>query len=198
MKVKYLPRDYNQKLHGCLVTYKNRVYMCRVDEDNHEILTLSLLGGKPQLKISACDDDLDIHSVSLGFFNHSGKYAMYVKRIPYRQTRQGVTTNNVTVEGLTDDGLIPTNNTNLIDKGAQDGFDGRYPNLSEVQSMFSDPEYRSIAMSIDVAITRKGVVYYRGQRAGVYDFSKNEIHVPNAAFSQMMSKFLSSYSWSVV
>ncbi len=199
MKVKYLRQDYTQKLHGTLVTYKGRVYYCNVDEDT-EVLKLTTLGSNKVIhKVVPEDTDLDIDSVKLGFFNCREPYSIYVKRLPLRQVRQGVSLNNISVSALTERGElvgIATSTFNAVE--VQNGFDGSWPDLKTAIELLKIPGKHSIALTQDAALTSQGHVFYRGELAGRYDFARNEVNIPNNTFSQLMSKFLSAYSWKVI
>lgn len=154
------------------------------------------LGKQPAHSIAPTDPLLDVESPPVGYFNHDGD-AYHVIRYPYKQFSQGLTDRNTNIVDI-DGGHTESS---LYIQGVEDMIVGKYPTFEECWKML-DEEWHSVAVSIDVALSRHGVgypttVYYKGEVVGFINPNSMKVIVPSSERGWIVSRYLAPFGWEI-
>jgi hypothetical protein len=205
MKHNWLAADIHTRFDTTILRYKGMPYYvrCPPGETNLTLYKLDRLD-MAYKTIDAWDDDLDVSSVPLGFFNCDAiGAAIYAMRMPYRKFKQGVCSNNTSLRYVTANGRMEETGdvqAYLISAGFGKSLEGNFPSLKAALSEFANPlmaHFKSVALSRHVALARTGAVFYREEMVGKYDFKTNVLDVPGSQFADITSLYLSGFDWRV-
>lgn len=202
MRNKYNGDDLKARLGGTILRYKNIPYMCEVEGQNLSLYNLET--GSLQVRIEPDDQNLDISSLTLGFINieHPDyKMAVYLKREPFRQYRQGVDLSRLTQVVLRDKLTSPIHFKYLQCKGLLDCVLDRYPSFIEAMEKITRKGFYSVALSKNVAIKREGEllkVFVKSDEVGYIRMGDKKVILPKTDQSGIHAFFLSQvYGWIV-
>lgn len=202
MRNKYNGDDLKARLGGTVLRYKNVPYMCEVEGQNLSLYNLE--NGTLQARIEPDDPFLDISSLTLGFMNleHPDyKMAVYLKREPFRQYRQGVDLSRLTQTILRNGLSGPIHWKYLQCKGLLDCVLERYPSFSEAVEKITKKGFYSVALSKNVAVKREGEllkVFVKTDEVGYIRMGDKKVILPKTDQSGIHAFFLSQvYGWIV-
>lgn len=165
MRNKYKGADIRARLGGTIIRYKGQPYHCEVEGEIvalHDIIDKRLIA-----RVSPEDPQLDISSLTLGYFNIKDK-AVYAARQPFRRYKQGVDIFSLTYSTA---GAERTRfeADQMYCQGFIDGLNQKYPSLKMALKMLKDKTHSSVAISQEVAVVddaRNIKIYIKGEEAG--------------------------------
>jgi len=204
MKNKFLSRDYSQKLNGTFIRYKGLCYYAVVTEEGQISLRMPqhYSSAKGAFFVSPTDDDLDISSIPLGYFNYApNACAIYVKRLPLRNTKQGVSVNNITASMCLESSLSHVTSSTVLTASFADAVNDKFPTLSSAREMVSTT-WHSVAISRDISLSRRSPdicnVFYKEDNIGAYKLSDSTLEITNWTFGYLLSKLVSNFEWRIL
>lgn len=201
MKNKFMERDFVQKIDQTFVRFRGKTYWARCAPGSEEIqLFKNHHAERPVLKVSGFDDDLDISSIPLGYFNSAThKAAMYITRNPVRKVKQGVSLHNTVCDLLLANDFRGIANESVFQDSVSEGFDGKYPSIPSAIAMIQKSSWYSVALCNNVSVAAKDKetcsVFFKKDCIGVYTHKTNILSIPNDHFSPMISKFVAKHRW---
>jgi hypothetical protein len=203
MNNKYTGEDVKARLSGTILRYRGVPVLCEVSTDN--ILTLFSLegGGGIVAQVQPDDRDVDISSLTLGFVNidHPDyRLAVYLKREPLRQYRQGVELARLTQTVLRN-GMTNVHHKILQSKGIVECVLDRYPSFEHAVLLITKKNFHSVALSKNVAIKRDGEllkVYVKTDEVGYIRLGEKKLIVPKTENSFYSMYFLSEITGWVI
>jgi len=192
---KYSGDDVKARLSGTIIRYKKVPYLCEVENSSHLSL-YSLEGQGLAVRVESNDPDVDISSLHLGYVNidiPDYSLAVYLKREPLRQYRQGIDLSRLTQFPLRS-GCGPLHHKVLMCKGLVDNELNRYPTLEQAINKITKKSYYSVALSRDVAIKRedhRAKVYVKDIEVGYLTLGTNIVTIPKGEnYSKYACHFL--------
>lgn len=166
MRNKYKGQDIRARLGGTILRYKGIPYYCEAEGEIialHDIVDKRLIA-----RVSPDDQQLDISSLTLGYFNIKDK-AVHAARQPHRRYKQGVDIYSLQYKVA---GAERTRfeADQMFCKGFVDGIMGHYPTLlGGIEALTKLKTHTSIAISQDVAIALGKsalMIFIKGDEAG--------------------------------
>lgn len=187
MRNKYTGQDIRARLENTIIRYNGKPYICGCEG---EIIVLYDVISKAIMHRKEPDDPgLDVSSIDLGYMNLEipRKCAVYLRRNPLRQYRQGVDLRNLEYEVLT----LPKHRFGISYEymncqGFLDSYEGKFPSFKKATAMLLVEGWFSAALSKDVAILRDGDVFkvsFKGGEVGWGKLGSNHVLVPKTEVS---------------
>lgn len=172
MLIKDVPKkDHNQFFRGTFLKLIKTGKWVHVIDVVEGVLRYCEPGVPEYKKIEFKDSNVEIIPPKLGYINHP-KLAAYAHRVPKRVMFAGPTAS--TIEHLVPvahplmDRYTISDHIQRFSGAWVDTFEGKYPNLVEIRDRFlADKECHSAAFDRQFCITRKGDVYYKGNKTPV-------------------------------
>lgn len=202
MRVKYLSRDMETRVHGGIAFYRGQPFYVELSRENR--LSLSPLTGEGDpILIASNDPELDVSSPSLGYINFGG-YANYVMRRPERRFKQVVSPQSLICERVMTGGFVgPDTLLNMLfSKEGESMLLGKYPSVKEaLERINSGKKVVSVAVSRDTAIAKDSFgtlrVYNKLEQVGYVREGTNIVVIPKDELAWVISKCLEGYDWVV-
>lgn len=156
MRNKYRGEDLRARLDQTYVRYDNVPYYCRTE--GPIICLYTVVKGALFLKVEPDDPRLDISSIELGYANnYQHQVSVYLKRIPHRNYKQGISPACMTSKVLVSRGNAFSLNPQhtLSDIGFTNMCAEKYPKFEEAIDLITNKKWHSVALSKEVAICRE-------------------------------------------
>jgi len=200
MKCRYPDRDLTARLDNSICRYQGvPVYIRHTDANE---LTLYLLNNLQIVfkRISSDDEDLDISTIPMGYYQYTPRQVVYVSRRPVRRWKQGVEADALDFKFLN---VANARHINIYTKAFEDMVMGRYPSLEETLKNFeSSEETMEIAIHRDVVLEylpnlKLVHVHYKGEEVGFLILGTKTVIVPSSERAWVISYHLSGFTWEV-
>lgn len=199
MRVKYEIKDLGMRLSGGVILWNDLPYY--VQDVTKQSLLLLRLGESDSVTVSIKDEKLQLDIPELGYMNTQGQ-AHYVMRLPRRQYKQSLTAANCRKHtvGAPKTTSLPANW--LGTKAFDSMLRGIYPDVHQAFANLDAGTVRSVAISQEVAISMDNLqikrIYYKTKPIA-YTSPELEgiIKVPAGNYAEIISHYLSDFSWSV-
>jgi hypothetical protein len=202
MRVKYLARDMETRIHGGIAFYRGEPRYVEV-VDRNQVRLSSLTGAVAPIIVGVADENLDVSSPPLGYINYSG-HANYVMRRPERRFKQVVNAQNLICERVMTGTYVGPDQLNnmLFSREGEDMLMGRYPSVKDaIERMTLNKKVISVAISRDIAIARDSFgttrVYNKLEQVGYLREGTNTVVIPKHELAWVISKCLEGYDWTV-
>jgi hypothetical protein len=196
MRNKYKGEDIKARLGGTIIRYKGIPVKVEV-QDLGQLALFSLEGhGLIASNVDPEDVNIDISSLTLGYLNidHPDyKLAVYLKREPARQYRQGIDVQRLTQTVLRSNGA-GVHPKILEGKCLVDCVANNYPSFSQAMKLLVEKGFFSVALSRDVAVQReydKLKVFVKEIEVGYVRMGTKKVIVPTTDTSCYAIFFLS-------
>lgn len=166
--------DLRTILLECIFLYKgNPVRVLRIDDE--QSVTAYDFQAHNHIKIALNDPEMSYEPFPLGFVN-GPKEAAYMLRLPIRQYRQGLHSENTSIVSLGERqrrdwhlGIFQEN------KYIMQVAKGIYPSLAEaIDEICKDEKIVSRAISRNFAIENTGSLFFKDARVGLIDFDTGQ------------------------
>ena len=161
MRNKYRGKDLEDRLGGTIIRYKEIPYRCRIAG---EILVLSsLVENVNVVNVEPDDERLDISSIQLGYVNSTQyKQCAYLKRLPLRRYKQGITHDAVSFRVLkspVEEQLATRSADYIYSPDFLDMCSNTYPDYETAKVMLTKADarkkiYKSVALSKEIALLK--------------------------------------------
>jgi len=202
MKAKYIPLDYQARLHGGVILWDNVPHIIQVDGSDLHILDLTSQDYVAR-RINPHDDRLDIGSIELGYIN-TEQGAYYLSRMPARQFQQSITRKSIVEYFLSIRGIEATGRGRsewLYTKAFRESYTKKYPSFNRAVELIQTEGRSSVALSRDVAITVDDLgtvkVFHKLEPVGVITSGSNVVRVPNSEKGWIVSMYLDGFGWEI-
>lgn len=199
MRNKYKGADIRARLGSTIIRWKGRPFWCEVEGET--INLMDIVTKQSIARVDPDDTDLDISSLTLGYFN-IGDCAVFLARQPLRRYKQGVDPNLLTIATLSNSHRVDANG--ILCQGLVDGLMDRYPMFKEAIKKVS--KVQSVALSRDVALLRDKdlvKVHVKGSEVGWIKLgatTMDKVYVPPSDTSWITVYILQQTSdqWEVI
>lgn len=208
MRVKYLPQDLNQRLHGGIAFYDGKPVMVSIGGDSGTSIFITSFPKEGELvEIDENDEKFDISSPALGWVNGKTR-CLYVYRRPERKYKQTLSQSSVSffnpLKNANDQNTFEDfvdNNSMFFSEAFKNMLLNEYPSNEEVFKALDAGKVKSRAINRDVAITVDSFgiarVYFKTEVVGVIRVDERVVDVPHSEHSWIISKYLSEFNWRV-
>ena len=187
MRNKYRGQDIRSRLENTIIRYNGKPFLCGVDGET--IILYDLISRAVMHRKNPDDPGLDVSSIDLGYMNLEipRKCAVYLRRNPVRQYRQGVDLRALDYEALT----LPKHGFGVSYEymncqGFIDSYNGKFPTFKKAIAMITVEGWYSVALSKDIAILRDNDVFkvnFKGNEVGWGRIGTNKVLVPKTEVS---------------
>jgi hypothetical protein len=202
MRQKYKGDDIRARLNGTIIRWKGVPYLADVSGDG-QIALLDVATGNLIARIESDDDNIDISSINIGYvniINPDYKTAVYLKREPTRQFRQGIAIDHLTQKVLRKD-LNSVPRGAIMSTGFVDAVMGRFPSIDGAFDLITKKGWFSVAISRDIAVRREAdllKVYLKESEVGYIRLGTKKLIVPKTEQSYYHVALLSDIKgWEV-
>lgn len=179
--------DTRQRIHRTICMYDGKpMYVSVMDVDLVGLYPLRRERGEPN-HVRVTDKKFSYKSVPLGYINYQNN-ALYVMRIPARQTRAGISPENLTTIPQ-----VPTEDF-FLTKAFEDCILGKHPGLRTAVKSLLDVKAASVAVHRHVALswyTKDFLrVQYRGTDVGKFDVQNNMFIFNNTPWRSFLERIV--------
>jgi len=203
MRQKYKGDDVRARLHGTIIRWKGLPYCCDVASGDATIGLQDIANGNLIGRVESDDIDLDISSINIGYVNiidPDYKMAVYLKREPLRQFKQGLSIDHLTQKTLRNS-VSSVPKQKIMSRGFVDAVIGKFPSVKEAIDLISKKGWYSVAVSRDVALKRENdllKVYIKDTEVGYMKLGTDRLIVPKTEQSYYHIIWLNDISgWEV-
>lgn len=203
MRCVFRGNDLIQKIDRTVCRYKGTPYYCKaVGNDKVELSPVHNLTN-PYTIIHVNDDDFDVSSLPLGYFQKSKTTVCFVERKPIRRWKQGIDSQGIKIFGISQDDM-KHHPEQIFCQGFTDSIENKFPDCHQGIAILrkSVDKDMEIAISRDVAL--KWIcdlqvihVYYRMKIVGMIPIDSHTVFIPSNDISWIITRYLSSFNWEV-
>lgn len=187
MRNKYRGQDIRARLENTIIRYNGKPYLVGVDGEIiilYDIITKAIIHRK-----NPDDPGLDVSSIDLGYvnINEPRVCAVYLKRNPIREYKQGINLRSLEYDALT----LPKHRFGVGSdmmqcQGFLDSYNGNFPTLKEGIKRITIDGGHSVALNKDVALLRDVdilKVYFKQDEVGWIRVGTNKVTLPKTETS---------------
>lgn len=169
--------DLNTLFLQTVIRYKKQPVYVKAITNNRELVLQALENVKEKFpEISLTDSDLDFTPVPLGFANYNGN-AFYLSRIPSRQYKQGLASNNLVVDCLTEGNktaLASKELKKVCNRSISSCILGKYPSLQQALKLITEGAL-SVAFHRQFAVDEDWNILYKTESVGSVNGDTGEV-----------------------
>lgn len=201
MRCKYPERDLSQRLDQTICRYKGAPFYVRYNNQRQfRLYKLSEIKTQKYIDIFADDPDFDISTIPLGYFNYDLNYVSYVRRIPQRIYKQGVTVDSLRFCDLNDKPIALNPYIPSFEEMVMDIYPSLPKIFKDIEKEIDRPIEKAVSRNIALKLIPKIriiEVFFKTEKVGWINEGTNTVIVTAPEKGWIVSKYLSGFDWKV-